>query len=397
MSFIENITKQQVAGVCIHLLEDSYAIGCTVIEQYKDQLNVIEKFDGVKDFQSLVDQLPKNIPVQLCIIGKGVISRGFKPSENLNLSDVIHEIMPGIDINQVYYSYLKNDGAEYNEIGIARKELINNILKDAKNAGLFVTDVFMGLASLHTLNDLTDLSSVSTKHYSIKFDKYFQINYSDTDSESSHNIGDDRIEGSFVLSYSVSLQWFVKNGPQGNLDKVNAFNKAEFIAHKRFVYTAVSGLAVLFIALLINMFVFSKQTKEFDEYDGFLQLNQKAHTKLESLIQEVELKKKHLFDNNLLSGTRFSYFGDKIGQLTPGSISLTRLNIFPLETSKSKKQNIIYRKNLILITGLGKSAPIQDFIDKLKTEEWIIDVDLKDFAQINKSSNISFTLYVYTQ
>ena len=388
--------KETVAGVDIFIQEQEIVLNCVVVEIKNNQVSIIDKHGSINGFEELANKIPENIPVEICINGKGLINRTTTEKNDSPVEETINRIMPGVDINQIYYSSCSTD-THFN-LCVIRKDIVDEILEQLEVHKLFITGINLGTTTLMAIANLLENEDIISGIYKISPSQGYILKKSDSEHHSTHSIGEEVLEGCYILSYSCALNWKIKpDSATSNLNAVSLEKKSEFLSFKKQRLALIAGLSGAFIILLVNFFYNNHLMKKNEGANLFLNSHNNDLERVEQLKNEVTLKEKYLYSNNLLSGTRFSYYCDKIGMLVPKGIKLNRLNVYPQTSEKSsggrKKEHFLNK--LIVISGKGNNTILQEYIGNLEKESWIEDVDLIDYKRSKEAGFISFTLHIF--
>jgi hypothetical protein len=394
-------TSNTVAGIDIFLLGDEMHISYVLLQKKDEKVTVLGKQTGFKKISEIAENIPENIPIQLCVNGKGVVSRKIESKPTDSIDEIMHQVIPGADIRLMYYTLSENKENQSIEINIVRKEIIDPILLEFKNFNLFVTQINPGTSALVPIISLLDAETIVSKHYSITPNEIsgYKIASGQSEQPSSHLVADERTDGDYILPFGAAIGWFLKHQSQDtNFQKITTENNEEFYAFKKLKFTIVTGLSFIFIVLLINFLSFGALTKKNNNLNSFLSRYKNEMEKVVNLKQEVRIKEKYLYENNLLSGTKMSYYSDRIALLVPKEIVLSELNIHPGYEKTSGSKNISsFQLNKIKIEGRGSIENLQEFILSLEKELWISDVDLENYNTDKRSRTVLFSLIAFIQ
>jgi hypothetical protein len=388
--------REIVAGIDIFLLEGSLDINYTLLQKNDEKVSIIEKQEGIAHITGLQNKIPKHTPVQLSLNGKGIITRSIQYSQEQAIDSVIHNIIPGADIRLLYYIVSGAENTKESEISIVRKEIIDPILSELISIKLFVTHVYMGTSSLQPGKNLLDSTNIVGKFYTVHTGNNFKLEPIQSSSFSVHDIAGENLNGNTLLSFCNALNWYLKKPISlSNITRFTEEQTEEYLSFQKLKLSITIGLSAIFIILLVNFLSFGALTKKSNQMNSFLSKNKNNMEIAKSIKQEVSIKEKYLFDNNLLSGTKISYYCDRIGFLVPQGLKLTGLNIHPVQDKKPQtNKTSVFQNKLITILGSGDNKGLQEFINSLEKEDWVADVDLESFSTDKKNTS-SFSLKIF--
>jgi hypothetical protein len=143
-------------------------------------------------------------------------------------------------------------------------------------------------------------------------------------------------------------------------------------------------LIFFFTILLINYLIFDNYWNKKNELMAAVTLNQGELEKLESLKRQYAEKQTFLSKAGLLEVSKTSFYADQIAIDMPEQISLTGININPMEkkTNESEEEGYFFIPRTVGIKGTcNKSAYVSEWINILKKKNWLNQVILINFNQ----------------
>lgn len=392
------LNNNSVYGVDIKLLGDNdieyYIIK---LQKSKNEINIIEKVQGL-NFESLFDyQFNKNIPIYLNVRGKGIISKILAFEKGQTDENLIQKAIPNANNDELtFYSTIIDSEKKW--INIIRTKILNNILNKFEKNDLYILKIFFHYNVLNNVIPLIDSSAVNLNNNLLIFEKQ---KLKETKIEHSPDkliqIGDDKFSSNFLPSYALAFSNF-NNITEFLSNQTIKNNEVEFKNRKIFQVSFKLILGFFFTSLLLNFMVFQSKSKEFNTLNQNFQINKVQLDKLERL--RIDKERKSLFFNKtgLISDSKKSYYIEKLAITNVEGITWTELSINPSKSKIEKGDDIQFQINTIDLKGETKSSSnFNSWVSKLKNEEWIKSVNIKNFQKNNRADDSKFYIQIIIQ
>ena len=226
-------------------------------------------------------------------------------------------------------------------------------------------------------------------------DDFIRIINSNTDGiEKYYYLEDEKISSKHLLTYANTIGFYINNQDISTTIPIDTL-KNDY-KYKSYVRIMSSGaLVFLFSILLINFFVFrsystSKEAVEIEYEAKKLQIND-----LDKLQTEVKSKSDFLQKNKFLQLSRTSFYVDRIAFCRPNGVAFISLTIFPInkEIASNQPDMISFKENNIVISGSANNVSnLNDWLDKLRKEEWVKELSLTKIKQTESPQLTMFTI-----
>jgi len=375
------IKGTKVLGIDYFINSDGQIdLNCVLLSQKKGKVLIENLFDEITSIDQLKDNEDiKSLPVILSIDGKGVL---FRISEQVKNQKLIHHILPNAKEEDFY---LQNVPAYDNKIIISaiRKEVLNTILDKLSQIGMQVYNLHVGPLAANNLHGIISESSFFTKKYEIGFESGLIKNIAKLSETKSNylQIGDDEIYSENILAYSTALGFYLPDSDSELIETVEE-SKKEYLYKRGFVKAGWFSLAFFFTLLMINFFFFNSYNSKLNQLTFSFNQNKELLKKLETLKSEYLIKEQYFVNSGFLDASRLSYYADRIAYSMPKNITLSEMEINPLNTKIKEEKTIGFSMNTIHITGsVSQSIILNNWLKKLKKLEWIENVDIIEYNQ----------------
>lgn len=149
-------------------------------------------------------------------------------------------------------------------------------------------------------------------------------------------------------------------------------------------------LPILFMGLLVNFFMFSEYSKEANQLNETLSVNEFKWKIYDDLKQKFENNKRVLTRHSRLGS--MTYYADQIAHLRPYQVTFSKVDVYPL-TEKAMEYNI--EENTIFIEGYSANhSQYQAWIKLLKETDWIEALKTVGYKRNVESGLTKFTLKI---
>jgi hypothetical protein len=145
---------------------------------------------------------------------------------------------------------------------------------------------------------------------------------------------------------------------------------------------------------LFYTYYFDKSNKLGSE----LSVYQGKYDKINELLQEYEKKKDLIEQSGFADQTSFSLFADKIAGTVPGQVILSEFVFDPPRKDDEEDSLLTFTKKQVVIKGnCSKSLIVNEWINVLKAQNFIKDVNLEKFAFNSDIQGSNFEIRIMTE
>ncbi|MEM9821097.1 MAG: hypothetical protein AAF985_08500 [Bacteroidota bacterium] len=373
---------RQFTGVEVCLQGDQLCYHFVILKKQKGDIQIQQTGSDFNDFATLQKQLPKEVPIHLCLSGRGILHKlisgtGETPPQ------LFKQVLPNANFKQFHLQQIPGD--QQTIVSLIRQDVLQQHLQQFKSAGFWPVDLSLGSFGIRQLRAFIDTSKgIGTTNQFIELDNKGQIRHFHPLSEPRHeeiSIGGDRLATRLLPAYTSALDGLIQTEQRGPLPELND-NKTEyfhFIAHQKI---KIGLIAAGFILLLTNTFCYYQLKDRNGNLQTDLFYQQKQLLQLDSLKRKLSQQKHFLQQSNLNQYSNASFFADQIGASLPKDLRLTELDIFPVKEQQRKQPDdhwMEYEHQKIKVKGHCKSS--------LQYNAWVRDLRQLSWVQSVKHLN----------
>ncbi|UII30380.1 hypothetical protein LVD17_18990 [Fulvivirga ulvae] len=371
-------TPRRLTGLSITILEqDNWELALVDVQNQKGQLKVLNSEFSVGKQGELIENLDKTWPTVLLIDGKSVFYSHFGAGEDRSDAELLNVMIPGANIEDFYIQRYKTHQSV--TFHIIRREVFDEILSKLKNAGLILTDVFVGPCVAHSLLPLIKNGTgiIRTAYADLTYDAAGFVEICKADNSKSDQtliLEGQELKPREVLPYALVLQYYLSIGNISFSFDKSGLNK-EWKNKQIFKWAGRVTLGSLFVLLLVNFILFMS----FSETNSMLRSqlsSQSAQTKKFALVsKEVENKKVIINKLGWFSKKHLAFYADRIAGSIPEAMQLKSLEIYPPNAEPEEGKQLSFRFNSIIITGWCNNPMVfNKFLFELKEFKWVKEV-----------------------
>lgn len=353
----------------------------------------ISKNETVTDFNKVIESLKEQKHVFLVFNNEHVLSKKVAlthKDENI----LIRDAFPSISISEFYYQVIQNKTHSF--VCIARKNVIDVVIKEYKIKGISVIDFSLGNLVLQNLqpfikNKVIISSNAKIEIGSNAIDNIQKITITSNETYSINNLG---VSSKEILPLAGVISYYTKNESSIIYKKLK-----EQYFHKRFFDVGLKfGLGFLLVLLLANFFFFSSYRDKVGDLMGELQLSGTYKNQLNKLQEEVSQKKRLVESVQSASNSIPSKYIDVLGGSTPNTVLLSQIYFQPIEGIQKIDKPLAFKENQIVVKGISKNnEDFSNWVSDLEQKKWIENISIHEYGKGKKAgSNSAFEFIITT-
>lgn len=375
-------------------------------EQYSCRWCVLVSKDQHIDMESakvmegnlveVINAIPKSMPVAMVLTGKGIIHKSAS-LEGKEEGQLFSTVFAGVNPLDFYVQQVT--GSENVTLSIIRKQVVDDLLEKLNAAGVKI--FMLGLGGIGLMNLLPQLN-VSEDHYD--FDghrlmldsegklKGYQFG-EELKSEIEVKFGERKIAAEQLVAYASAFQLLLHdrlvliNARAAKVDE----RFASYLENSEFKKKAMIGMAVMFVLLLINFFVFSYFNSENERLAMTSSAQRSDADQLATIQMNIAKHEQLLKELNWNSGYNYGFLVHEIGKGCPRS---AKLNTLSFNDDAKEKQEDAKKPNIKIIGVTNNLAAVNNWIFELKEKSWIKAVRLLKYKQTETSGEYEFNLLI---
>lgn len=207
-----------------------------------------------------------------------------------------------------------------------------------------------------------------------------------------YNVSDESLNRDELISLASILYHHKEEGiKHGNLH----FQAEQSKFFKKYKRTGLITLSCLFLLLLVNFFFYDSSKRKLER----LKIEMQDKILVNKQIEALQIK---LSDYNQLTNPeyglktqRYAFYLDRFGILRPEGLWFNTLDVFPLKKKQSSKDRTETVQNIIRLSGeVDSPSTLNHFIKSLKTESWVKNVELSNYAAESGENKAVFSIEV---
>ena len=372
------------------------------IEKKKKELDLAEINCELEQIADLQTQLTVAIPLMVSLDGKGIIHKQVELSGKEESNELLGKVLPNAHPNDFYLQKTQLENNTY-WVSIARKEFVDQLLKDISATGCYVHDLLLGPFSLHTAMIAMDnepqpdviVDETTEIHFSGK-EISGMVSSAENNAQPTYLVSGHSMNSAGLIAFGNAFQYFLKDVKIVRPFYQLVHEKAnDFFQRRLFRIGGVSLLSFFLLALLINFLIFDHYNSAYQTLISNVHQNEAQLEKLNTLKQEVQRQKEFIKESGFTNASKISFVADQLAESVPRSIQLIHLAINPVVRKKKAADKTAFLFNEIQLTGkTTESVELNEWIKLTKSKPWVKEVNIIDFNREKKKSTAFFELQI---
>ncbi len=363
-----------------------------VLKKEKNEFK-IETQKLLESLKEVAETINKDQHLYLIVNNNQVLSKSIQ--KELSEDKVVQKSFPNIKISDFYYEIVQLEESTY--ISICRKEYIEKLINDYKQNNINIIGFTLGNNSATHLLSFIEKTNFSTSNTIISIGKnqLKSIDLNDRIDETSYVINGIEISNTYILALASVIAYYTNSTSTSSNFKNYNVSILKYYTQKRcFSLGLKTGVALLFISLLINFLYFDFYNKKIENLTQKTQINQSQKEQLLLLNSELNSKKKLVGDIINSTASKTSLYFDLIGLIVPNTILLGSMKYQPILKNIEEQKKIVLNSQTLFIKGSSSNSQnFSTWIKNLENFDWINSVDIVDYG-IGKKTNTMFELRI---
>lgn len=359
-------------------------INVLLLKKKRDEFLLKEKIK-CESVHELNGRLQKDQHLYLIISSDKILSKTLEGV--FTGKNAIAEAFPNLNSNDFYYEVYNTTQKTF--VSIGRKEYITNFLASYKKQHLNVVGFSLGNLIVSQFKDIAQYNHLETSHSRIVFEdnEVESIEPLTKVSNKEYTLNGLHISNFSVLPLAGIIAYYTQRTfTDSNFENESIRLLSHFKQQRIFKVGLTSGLAFIFISLLVSFLFFNSYNSTINSVTAELELNKTYKNSLLELTEEVR-KKERLVTDYSLSHSKVSWYLDQLGSSLPTSITLTVLNYQPQLKNIKKGKQVLIDENTIVIKGVSTiNEDFSNWMSQLEKSEWIEKATIKDYGTHKKST-----------
>lgn len=380
LSKIIKLNNLHVIGIIKKDNEETYYV--LTVKKKGTKIDIVSavSFDT---FEKIAQNIDLKIPVLLAIDGKGILNKEINFN---NETDVTW--YKNIDFESIYYTSLI--GSNSNFISFCRKNIVEEITEKFLKKGFQVVDIYVGSFLSGLLHNAIKKDFITSNDIVLQFENGKVANFTKQTEPlkiEEYKLGKETISSNFLPLYGIIVHFFV---PLKEVEKTknDALNTEEIIYKKAFNILGITMLVGFLTSLLISYFLIQYYGSKNAELNLQNVYSNQSYQLILDLEKQKENKQKLLRESGFLSAKFLSFYSYEIIKEIPHDISLTNLNIIPINKEIKANQKISFDAKTVIIKGeTFNESSFNNWMDKLKKMSWLKNFEIISFKKDKKNKS----------
>jgi Tfp pilus assembly protein PilN len=384
----------QAAGVSIILQSaDTAEINACSIDVNNNQLNFEKKETDIKDLESLGRLFPAKTIIALNLTGKGILQKQIEKTEEISQNNFT-KVLPNGKIEDFYVENFISGDKSF--ISIIRKSEADKWISRLQAIGF--VPLMLSLGPFPVQNIISQLNIyggeiIFSGHKISRNEKLEWINYQNDEIAVAPfplKVESEAISEKLILAYAAVFQLVMV----GKVNLVDAdvpelsLNFQKLLQDKKLKVQGALILAVFFVLLLVNFFVFSWLNSSNAKLTEQVSRTAQNTDDVQKINEQVQQKEALLKTLGYEGAINKSILVDQLASLLPEDITWKEATLDPIDlnTSRSQKTIIFFNKRIKITGTSDRIIPVNEWIARIKTRPWVKNVQLESYY-INSELN----------
>jgi Tfp pilus assembly protein PilN len=392
----------EATGITITIEKDgSYTVNACAVSTQNNQLNFQKKLTGITAISELKKLLPVKSYVSVNLYGKGVLQKQIEKAAEINQHN-FSQVLPNANIEDFYIQHFISGNQSF--VSVVRKAEADKWISQLRELGFM--PLMLSLGPFPVQNVLSQLNiyggevifdghiigrNEQSEWISVKNDK-------NTVPEFPLKVESESIDEKLLIAYAAAFQLVLSSkidAVQADAPGLNEELKKVLEEKKLKVYGFLT-LAVFFILLLLNFFLFSSinssNVKLTEQVSRTAQNSNDVQQTNVQVQQKDSLLKILGWEGNINKASLI----DQVAAMLPQEITWRAAAVDPIDVSASRIQKtIVFYTRKIRITGNSeKIIPVNEWIARIKTKAWVKNVQLDSYTFNSDQDTGQFTILI---
>lgn len=388
------LLKKEVCSIEVVFKESEKIIFLTHLKQIGNKVEIV-RTEVLSQLKLPAKIVTNKIPTILILNGAGVITKKSSSNET-EFVKIVNESLPAIK-NEDFYIQLFKQEDNLHFISFCRKELLDELMKELNHEKVDLINVYLGPSIVIGMDSVADnFNRIPTTLHDVEFTNGHVSEFFPIGEQNSIVISDLLIEKSNVLGFAAGLSYFLENIFVFNSDKVLEHLYLRHIESNKFKFSVLVCFGIALFVSLINVVFYTNYFDRNNKLEAELSVYESKNTRINSLLEDYQKKKGLIEGAGILEINHLSEYADRIASTVPEEVILTNLNFNPkLEREDASDSLVTFNaKELIVQGNCNKSLVLNDWINILKLQKFIKEVNLEKFTYSKESFLPNFEIEI---
>lgn len=392
----------EAAGVSAHIDQDGSVLIqlCSVVAN-GNELNIDKRVIDLKAIGQLKEHIPAKSVIALNLSGKGGLQKKIEKTDEIDQNN-FNKILPNANITDFYIQNFISGESSF--VSVIRKVEADKWINQLNELGLRTLMLSFGPFPIANIvsqlnvyeGDLCFNGHIITRNEKAEWTAY---NYSEESiAPSPVKIASEKIDEKLIIPYAAAFQLVLVNKIEPVKANVHSLEDAlaKRLSDNKIKVQGFILLIVLFTLLLANFIVFSSLNASnatlLEKVSRFAQNT----TTQQNINEEVKKKEAQLQALGWDGSINKSSLIDQVASLLPPEVSLTEIDINPVDQAASRtNKSLVFYNRKINITGNSQNIiPVNEWIARIKSRTWVKYIQMERFIYDNELSTGRFDISI---
>lgn len=353
----------------------------------------LERESEKSSLMEVLKTLPINSNVIISFSGNQVLTR-FS-------SEIGNSLFEELDEEEFFLKRMASESGWMIQ-SACRRSIVNPIVDVISRSKLFLLDISFSPSSIPVLETQLEDMNLRIDHFQFEFKNHQirQIQELSDPSDSTYknetvSLGDN-LFSPIGLDLLSALMLFSKERPMSLKSLGENASHSRF--YRLFKKVGIITLSAVFFLLLTNFLLFNSLQRNLDR----LQASNKSRTekikKIKGLQSQLAEYEKLVTNSTYSPQSTYSFYLDMIAEYRPTGVWFTSMEVNPASKKPDANKSILIDPSLIKISGeVNSPSNLNTFINTLKKQEWVNDIELKTYETSPEKSYADFRLDIRKQ
>jgi len=392
----------EATGISIVIGKDgSYTLNACAVSIQNNQLSFDKKLTGLTALNELKRSLPVKTFVSVNLFGKGVLQKQIEKAEEINQHN-FSQVLPNANMEDFYVQHFISGNSSF--VSVVRKVEADKwitLLKELGyvplmlSLGAFPVQNVIGQLNIYGGDVVFDGHTIHRNEQS----EWTAVKYHEnTVAEFPLKIESESINEKLLLAYASVFQLVLSAKIDTVLAEAPGLNEElkKVLEEKKLKVYGFLTLAVFFVLLLVNFFLFSGLNASNARLTEQVSRTAQNSNDVQQINMQVQQKDSLLkilgWEGNINKASLI----DQVASLLPQDITWREAAVDPVDVPASRVQkSIVFYTRKIRITGNSeKIIPVNEWIARIKTKAWVKNVQLDSYTFNSEQDTGQFTILI---
>jgi Tfp pilus assembly protein PilN len=377
------------------------AINACSVTIANNQLSFGKKITDLSAVEELAKHFPAKSIVAFNLSGKGILLKQLEGTEEINQNN-FNKILPNASIEDFYVQNFLSGSRSF--VSVIRKVEADRWINQLKELGF--VPLMLSLGPFPTQNIIAQLNVYGNElifnGHTIQRNEQMEwiaYHYKETGfSPFPFKVESENLSEKLIISYATAFQLVLADKVEPVKAEVPLLETAlrKLIEEKKLKVQGFLVLSVFFMLLLINFFLFSWLNSSNAKLTEQVSRSAQSTEDIQKVNEQVQQKEGLLKTLGWEGDLNKSALIDQAASLLPGDITWKEVAIDPIDLSGSRSQkSIVFLNRKIRIVGNSeKIIPVNEWIARIKTKEWVKNVQLDSYTYNNELNTGQFIVVI---